>query len=115
MPEKEGKDRMNWEYVFTNAQEKEIVESAMDQLAILLDSKHVKDIREDLIVFLSEGEIDEKRLALTSKGLIIAENRKTLQSRIEKDQWANLIKKYKVTPGRIEKIKELVETSLVEL
>lgn len=112
MPEKEGKDRMNWEYVYTNAQENEIVESAMNELVMLLNSKYVSDIKKDLFIPLSDTKIDGRRLVLENKVLAFEKDRNILQLRVEMDQWADLIKKFKVNPKRIKKIKKLIETSL---
>lgn len=112
MPEKEGKDRMDWGYAFTNSQEKEMIEAAIKELEELLNSKHVIDIREDLFMPLSDAKIDGRRLILKNKGLALEEDRRILQLRIEKEQWADLIKKYKVAPGRIREIRKLIETPL---
>lgn len=100
-----------WDAVYTNKQEKAVIDETVKQMEQLLLRKDYQDIRDDIFIPIgnkSEGEV----AAITPKGFVYAHDRMT-GSIIEKDDWQKVIKMYRISPKTVQSVALQIALSLV--
>jgi len=97
-------ERLKWENVFTNSQMKEMKEATVEELKRLIQSPAVSDMCEDKQIKIGMGG----NLSLSNRGLFDSILRK-----VKEEEYLEIVKKWKITPSELWKIRRQIETSLV--